>query len=172
MLPKVLLLCPSIVARRMRDRNRVPLCREGTRWNGNRAPKGGYENPAREDRYAWFVHGVLGGDGVPRCQASLTFQVNRRRLRGTNLTELSRIEATRVAARSSPSFRQGPRTSDSDTTRPSIRRFGCLRRCGPPGRRRCRAVARYLRPLPARSRPLPPLPGWAGRTWCRAGCSP
>ena len=40
------------------------------------------------------------------------------------------------------------------------------------GRHRCRAAGRCLRPLRARS-PLPrPLQGSAGRTLCRAGCSP
>src|SRR5437879_5467996 len=49
-----------------------------------------------------------------------------------------------------------------------IRRWRCSRRRGRNGPRRCRADARFPRPLRARSRPLRRLPGPEGRTWSRA----
>src|ERR1700754_2637933 len=62
LLPEVLLLCPSLMARRMRSRDRVPLCREG--HGGEPCAKGRVRTcPEKPKRY--FVRCTLGGVGVP-----------------------------------------------------------------------------------------------------------
>jgi hypothetical protein len=62
------------------------------------------------------------------------------------------------------------RCRDPAPVRRSRRRL--RRRSGRSGRRRCTAAGRCPRPPHARSRLPRHLRGLAGRTWCRAGCSP
>jgi len=53
MLPEVLLLCPSIVARRMRDRNQVPIMPGRDTAEGTVRQRAG-TTPARKDRLRYF----------------------------------------------------------------------------------------------------------------------
>ena len=145
--PISLLLCTSVTTRRMRCHDGLPIGRERI-W---------LQKPRPESSVRSFVGcfrpRTIGGVAAQACQERQVFRPKRDAIGRT----LQPIGAANRARRVSATLRRSPRRH---------------RWCGPTGRHRCRAAGRCPRRPRARSRPPRRLPGSAGRTWCRAGCSP